>query len=88
MEFIYHACIRESLNFPEPPVSVEAARSGLKYINELGYIPVDRVSEFGIQTLEFAYDDGCIAQITKALNRRAITNCSWNGQVIIKRVER
>ncbi len=69
VEFIYQAIREKALNFPEPPVSVEAARSGLKYINELGYIPVDRVSESVSKTLEFAYDDWCIAQMAKALNR-------------------
>ncbi|HDR52416.1 MAG TPA: hypothetical protein ENN90_12485, partial [Mariniphaga anaerophila] len=43
VDFIYNAMRTKALEFPKPPVSVDAARSGLKYTNELGYIAADRV---------------------------------------------
>ncbi len=71
VEFIYQAMRDKALKFPEPPVSVDAARSGLKYTNELGYVPVDRVTESVPKTMEFAYDDWCIAQMARALNKES-----------------
>lgn len=69
VDFIYQAMRDKALKFPEPPVSIDAARSGLQYTNELGYVPVDRVTESVPKTMEFAYDDWCIAQMAKALNK-------------------
>ncbi len=41
---------------------------GLKYYKTLGYIPYDKESHQSVsRTLEYAYDDWCIAQIAKAL---------------------
>ncbi|MFM7730456.1 MAG: GH92 family glycosyl hydrolase, partial [Flavobacteriales bacterium] len=37
--------------------------------DSLGYVPADRFSESVSKTLEFAYDDWCIAQMAKELNR-------------------
>jgi predicted alpha-1,2-mannosidase len=65
VDFIYNAMRTKALEFPQPPVSVDAARSGLKYTNELGYIPADLVTESVPKTLEFSYDDWCIAQMAK-----------------------
>jgi predicted alpha-1,2-mannosidase len=64
----------KAMEFPKPPVSVDAARSGLKYTNELGYIPADRVTESVPKTLEFAYDDWCIAQMAKMLKKESDYN--------------
>ncbi|HZH71730.1 MAG TPA: GH92 family glycosyl hydrolase, partial [Mariniphaga sp.] len=69
VDFIYDAMRLKAFEFPKPPVSIDAARSGLKYMNELGYIPVDRITESVSKTLEFAYDDWCIAQMAKELNQ-------------------
>src|SRR5690554_2383 len=69
VEFIYNAMREKALEFPKPPTSIDAARSGLKYSNELGYIPADRVTESVPKTLEFAYDDWCIAQMAKELGK-------------------
>lgn len=41
------------------------ARAGLTYYKELGYIPQDKTWESVSRTLEFAYDDFCVAQIAK-----------------------
>ena len=69
VEYIYNAMRDKALEFPKPPISIDAARSGLKYSNELGYIPADRVTESVPKTLEFSYDDWCIAQMAKELGK-------------------
>jgi len=47
--------------------SAETDFRGLAYYRELGYIPSDREGESVSKTLEYAYDDWCIAQMAKAL---------------------
>jgi predicted alpha-1,2-mannosidase len=49
----------------DPWTSVES-RGGLSWYLELGYIPVDKTAEAVSRTLEFAYDDFCVAQLAKA----------------------
>lgn len=47
-------------------------RSGVKYYNELGYVPFDvKVNENAAKTLEYAYDDFAIYQLGRALNKPA-----------------
>jgi len=47
-------------------------RSGVKYYNELGYVPFDvNVRENAAKTLEYAYDDFAIYQLGKALGKPA-----------------
>lgn len=41
---------------------------GLKEYKELGYVPADKINESVSRTLEYAYDDWCIAQVAKHLN--------------------
>ena len=51
-----------------PPMDAEKhGRGGLKEYNTLGYIPygIDRA---GNRTVEYSYDDWCIAQVAKGLN--------------------
>jgi predicted alpha-1,2-mannosidase len=45
---------------------------GLKAYREKGYIPADTEGESVSKTLEYAYDDYCIAQLAKALNKTDI----------------
>jgi predicted alpha-1,2-mannosidase len=52
-----------------PPGGYEA-RGGLSYYKKMGYVPADVVKEAASRTLEFAYDDFCIAQMAKALGKR------------------
>ena len=40
---------------------------GLKFYKEYGYIPYDKLDENVTFTLEYAYDDWCVAQLAKAL---------------------
>ena len=42
---------------------------GLKYYREYGYIPADLENESVSKTLEYAYDDWCIAQMAKKLGK-------------------
>lgn len=42
---------------------------GLKYYKEYGYIPADKEGESISKTLEYAYDDWCIAMMAKALGK-------------------
>ncbi|WMI65179.1 GH92 family glycosyl hydrolase [Aestuariibaculum sp. YM273] len=42
---------------------------GLKYYKEFGYIPYTSIDESVTITLEYAYDDWCVAQMAKALGK-------------------
>jgi predicted alpha-1,2-mannosidase len=44
-------------------------RAGIDEALRLGYVPADRVKEATARTLEFAYDDFCIAQVAQGLGR-------------------
>ncbi|WP_276090672.1 GH92 family glycosyl hydrolase [Pedobacter sp. JY14-1] len=47
-------------------------RYGVKYYNELGYVPYDvKINENAARTLEYAYDDFAIYQLGKALGKPA-----------------
>lgn len=52
-----------------PEVS-STGRLGHEYYNTLGYVPYDvSINENAARTLEYAYDDWCIYQMAKALDR-------------------
>lgn len=45
-------------------------RKGVEYYNSLGYVPYDvKINENAARTLEYAYDDFCIAQLAKKLGK-------------------
>jgi predicted alpha-1,2-mannosidase len=46
-----------------------AGRVGIEYYKKLGFVPVDRIKFATSRTLEFAYDDFCVARIAAALGR-------------------
>jgi len=53
----------------EGPLSA-VGRKGVKYYNELGYVPYDvKINENAARTLEYAYDDFAIYQLGKALGK-------------------
>ncbi len=53
----------------EGPIEA-VGRNGVKYYNDLGYVPYDvKVNENAAKTLEYAYDDFAIYQLGKALNK-------------------
>ncbi len=58
--------------------SVQTAKTkyydGLEFYLKLGYVPEDKNSSSVSKTLEYAYDDWCIAQMAKKLGKTAIYN--------------
>ncbi len=50
--------------------SAEQDHLGLKYYKAKGYIPADREGESVSKTLEYAYDDWCIATMAKSLDKQ------------------
>lgn len=45
------------------------ARVGIEDYIKLGYVPTDKHGESVVRTMEFAYDDFCIAQVAKGMGR-------------------
>ena len=70
VKFLYEAMRKKALEEPKLPVPRSAGRSGLIYYKELGYTPVDKVTESVPNTLELAYDDWCIAQLANELGKK------------------
>ena len=55
----------------EGPIEA-VGRNGVKYYNELGYVPYDvKISENAAKTLEYSYDDFAIYQLGRALGKPA-----------------
>lgn len=68
IETLYEAVVHGANNL-HPTVS-SVGRLGYEYYNSLGYVPYDvNIHESAARTLEYAYDDWCIWQLAKALNR-------------------
>ena len=68
LEVLYKALVYGTEHV-HPTVS-SSGRKGHEYYNTLGYIPCDvGINESVARTLEYAYDDWCIAQIAKLLDR-------------------
>ena len=52
------------------PTVSSTGRWGYEYYNTLGYVPYDvNIPENAARTLEYAYDDWCIAQVAKMLGK-------------------
>lgn len=49
--------------------SAEMDKLGLKYYKQIGFLPFDRQGESVSKTLEYCYDDWCISQVAKAMNK-------------------
>ncbi|MBY2905154.1 MULTISPECIES: GH92 family glycosyl hydrolase [Bacteroides] len=65
---LYEGLIHGTKNV-HPEVS-STGRLGYQYYDKLGYVPYDvKINENTARTLEYAYDDWCIYQLGKALNR-------------------
>jgi predicted alpha-1,2-mannosidase len=66
---LYEALLKDANN--EGPLTA-VGRKGVKYYNELGYVPCDvDINESAARTLEYAYDDFAISRLAKALKRPA-----------------
>jgi predicted alpha-1,2-mannosidase len=72
----YKACLKDAMVPPDgdsvkywgdrvPWTSYEA-RQGLTWYMKLGYVPVDKTAESVSSSLEYTYDDFCVAQVAKA----------------------
>lgn len=61
--------VKHGANAVHPQVS-STGRLGYEYYNQLGYVPYNvGINENAARTLEYAYDDWCIYQLGKALNK-------------------
>ena len=68
LETLYAGLINGTQNV-HPTVS-STGRLGHEYYNKLGYVPCDvKINESAARTLEYAYNDWCILQLAKELNR-------------------
>lgn len=54
--------------------SAEQQDFGLRYLNELGFIPQDKYRESVSLALEYAYDDYCISRMAEALGKTDIAS--------------
>ncbi|HEY0899810.1 MAG TPA: GH92 family glycosyl hydrolase, partial [Sphingobacteriaceae bacterium] len=67
IDTLYQALLHGANN--EGPMTA-VGRAGVKYYNDLGYVPYDvGINENAARTLEYAYDDFAIYQLAKALKR-------------------
>ncbi|MBP3236293.1 MAG: GH92 family glycosyl hydrolase [Bacteroidales bacterium] len=57
-----------------PGTGIYKARVGILDYIRLGYVPTDKEKESVIRTMEFAYDDFCIAQVAKGMGREDLHN--------------
>jgi predicted alpha-1,2-mannosidase len=66
---LYEAILKNTEN--EGPLTA-VGRKGVKYYNQLGYVPYDvKINENAARTLEYAFDDFTIYQLAIALKRPA-----------------
>ena len=56
------------------PDGIYKARVGISDYIKLGYVPTDKYKESAIRTMEFAYDDFCIAQVAKLMGEDSLYN--------------
>lgn len=49
--------------------TVMSGRDGLAELRKYGYVPCDKIQESVSKTLEYAYQDWCVAQMAKALGK-------------------
>lgn len=84
----YKACLKDALVPPDgdslkfwgdrvPWTSYEA-RQGLTWYQRLGYVPVDKTAESVSSSLEYTYDDFCVAQVAKILGHEAMFDTLMN----------
>lgn len=69
ISFIYDMMRKKATEMPPSSINPSFARPGLKHYNTLGYLPADKETESVPATLEFAYDDWCLAQLAASLGK-------------------
>lgn len=52
--------------------SANVNKRGINYYTELGFVPTNKSSQSVSKTLEYAYDDWCIAQMAKAIGNKEV----------------
>ncbi|WP_062060316.1 GH92 family glycosyl hydrolase [Aquimarina longa] len=52
--------------------SANVKKRGIDYYTELGFVPTNKSSQSVSKTLEYAYDDWCIAQMAKAIGNTKV----------------
>ncbi|MDD7885126.1 GH92 family glycosyl hydrolase [Flavivirga sp. 57AJ16] len=52
--------------------SANVEKRGINYYKELGFVPTNKSSQSVSKTLEYAYDDWCIAQMAKAIGNSEV----------------
>ncbi|MEZ5106846.1 MAG: GH92 family glycosyl hydrolase [Draconibacterium sp.] len=67
-EKAYEAVRKNALETP-PADHPSRGRVGLNYYMDLGYLPYNKVRESVSRTLEYAYNDWCVAQFAQALGK-------------------
>jgi predicted alpha-1,2-mannosidase len=68
VEKAYEAVKKNAMETP-PADHHSKGRIGLDYYKEFGYIPSDKVRESVSRTLEYAYNDWCVAQLAEILGK-------------------
>lgn len=68
LETAYLACRKDAT---DPSAGGAFGRAGLQHYLDHGYVATDQVREASARTLEFAYDDWCVAQVANALGKEA-----------------
>ncbi|MFV9552044.1 GH92 family glycosyl hydrolase [Algibacter sp. PT7-4] len=54
--------------------SANVEKRGINYYTQLGFVPTNKSSQSVSKTLEYAYDDWCIAQMAKAIGNNEVYN--------------
>jgi predicted alpha-1,2-mannosidase len=81
LQVLYDALVHGTENV-HPNVS-STGRLGHEYYNTLGYVPYNvGINESAARTLEYAYNDWCILQIAKLLDRPQIELDKWAARAM------
>lgn len=81
LDVLYNTMVYATENV-HPTVS-STGRWGHEYYNTLGYVPYDvNVPENVARTLEYAYNDWCILQLSKKLNRPQQEQDKWAARAM------
>ena len=70
-----YAAIRK--NATEKGTGIFDARTGIEDYLRLGYVPADKVKESVASTLEYAYDNFCVAQMARAFGRQKTSTATF-----------
>jgi predicted alpha-1,2-mannosidase len=68
VEKAYEAVRKNAMETP-PADHPSGGRDALEFYKRLGYVPYDKETESVSKTLEYAYNDWCVAQLAKALGK-------------------